>query len=98
MISGRCWSSAADEEWYSPKRPSNTVAVNSSGLNAKVSTFFLVLGFVDLLWQVSTRCFHSVSTIVPVGEGVTVALDDQGREGILQIKGAIDFLQAPSPL
>ena len=35
---GRCWPSAADEEWYSPKRPSSTVAVNE--LNTKVSAFF----------------------------------------------------------
>ena len=33
-------SSAADEEWYSSKRPSSTVAVSSSELNAKVSAFF----------------------------------------------------------
>ena len=39
---GRCWPSAADEEWYSPKRPSSTVAVyNNSELNTKVSAFFL---------------------------------------------------------
>ena len=36
---GRCWPSAADEEWYSPKSPSSTVAVNE--LNTKVSAFFL---------------------------------------------------------
>ena len=35
---GCCWPSAADEEWYSPKRPSSTVAVNE--LNTKVSAFF----------------------------------------------------------
>ena len=35
---GRCWPSAADEERYSPKRPSSTVAVNE--LNTKVSAFF----------------------------------------------------------
>ena len=39
MTSGRCWPSAADEEWYSSKRPSSTVAVNSSELNTKVSAF-----------------------------------------------------------
>ena len=27
VTSGRCWPSAADEEWYSPKRPSSTVAI-----------------------------------------------------------------------
>ena len=41
VTSGRCWPSAADEEWYSPKRPSSTVTVNSSELNTKVSAFFL---------------------------------------------------------
>ena len=40
VTSGRCWPSAADEEWYSPKRPSSTVAVNSSELNTKVSAPF----------------------------------------------------------
>ena len=40
VTSGRCWPSAADEEWYSLKRPSSTVAVNSSELNTKVSAFF----------------------------------------------------------
>ena len=30
MTSGHCWPSAADEEWYSPKRPFSTVAVNST--------------------------------------------------------------------
>ena len=39
VTSGRCWPSAADEEWYSPKRPSSTVAVNE--LNTKVSHFSL---------------------------------------------------------
>ena len=39
MTSGCCWPSAADEEWYSPKRPSSTVAVNISELNTKVSAF-----------------------------------------------------------
>ena len=39
VIFGRCWPSAADEECYSPKRPSSTVAVNE--LNTKVSAFFL---------------------------------------------------------
>ena len=39
VISGRCWPSAADEEWYSPKRPYSTVAVNRSELNTKVSAF-----------------------------------------------------------
>ena len=34
------WPSAADEEWYSPKRPSSTVAVNSSELNTTVSAYF----------------------------------------------------------
>ena len=39
---GRCWPSAAEEEWYSPKRPSSTVAVyNNSELNTKVSAFSL---------------------------------------------------------
>ena len=38
--SGHCWPSAADETWYFTKRPSSTVAVNSSGLNTKVSAFF----------------------------------------------------------
>ena len=38
MTFGRCWPSAADEEWYSPKRSSSTVAVNE--LNTKVSAFF----------------------------------------------------------
>ena len=42
VTSGRCWPSAADEEGYSPKRPSSTVAVyNNSELNTKVSAFFL---------------------------------------------------------
>ena len=40
VTSGHCWPSAADEEWYSLKRPSSTVAVNRSELNAKVSAFF----------------------------------------------------------
>ena len=35
-----CWASAADEEWYSLKRSSSTVAVKSSELNTKVSPFF----------------------------------------------------------
>lgn len=39
-------------------------------------------GFTDLLWQISPRCIHSVSVIVPVLEGVTVGLDSQGKEGI----------------
>ena len=39
VTSGRCWPSAADEEWHSPKRPSSTVTVNSSGLNTKLSAF-----------------------------------------------------------
>ena len=43
VTSGRCWPSAADEEWYSPKRPSSTVAINSSGLNAKVSALLCPL-------------------------------------------------------
>ena len=43
MTSGCCWSSAADEEWYSPKRPSSTVAINSSELNTWVSALFLQL-------------------------------------------------------
>ena len=43
MTSGCCLPSAANEEWYSPKRPSSTVAVNSSELNTKVSAFSLVL-------------------------------------------------------
>ena len=43
VTSGRCWPSAADEEWYSPKRPSSTVAVNE--LNTKVSAFSLVFSF-----------------------------------------------------
>ena len=30
VTSGRCWPSAADEEWYTPKRPSRTVAVQHS--------------------------------------------------------------------
>ena len=29
VASGHCWPSAADEEWYSPKRPSSTVAVQT---------------------------------------------------------------------
>ena len=41
MTSGCCWPSAADEEWYSPKRPSSTVAVNSSEPNTKASALFL---------------------------------------------------------
>ena len=40
VTSELCWLSAADEEWYSPKRPSGTVAVNSSEVNTKVSAFF----------------------------------------------------------
>ena len=40
VTSGHCWPSAADEEWYSLKRPSSTVAVNRGELNAKVSAFF----------------------------------------------------------
>ena len=51
-----------------------------------------VSGFVNLLWLFSSRCFHCVSAIVPVVEGVTVVLDDQGREGIPQIEGAFDFI------
>ena len=41
VTSGRHWPSAADEEWYSPKRPSSTVAVNSSELKTKVIVFSL---------------------------------------------------------
>ena len=40
VTSGHCCTSATDEEWYSLKRPSNTVTVNRSELNAKVSAFF----------------------------------------------------------
>ena len=40
VISGRCWPSAADEEWHSPKRPYSTLAVNRSELNTKLSAFF----------------------------------------------------------
>ena len=42
VTSGHCRPSAADEEWYSQKRPSSTVSVNSSELNTKVSAFSLV--------------------------------------------------------
>ena len=35
-----CWPSAADEKWYSSKRLSSTVAVNSHGLNTKASAIF----------------------------------------------------------
>ena len=42
MTSGRCWPSTADEERYSPKSPSSSMAVNSSELNTKVSAFSLV--------------------------------------------------------
>ena len=44
-------------------------------------------GLTDLLWQISPRCFHSVSVIVPVVEGVTVGLDSQGKEGIRSDEG-----------
>ena len=47
--------SAADEEWYSSKRPSSTVAVNRSELNAKMSTFFFCKRHLSLLaelWMV----------------------------------------------
>ena len=37
-----------DEEWYSPKRPSSTVAVNSSELNTNVSAFFFSIFLVVL--------------------------------------------------
>ena len=30
VTSGCCWPSAADEKWYSPKRPSSTVAIQHS--------------------------------------------------------------------
>ena len=43
VISGRCWPSAADEEWYSPKRLYSTVAANRNELNAKVSAFFFCI-------------------------------------------------------
>ena len=42
---GHCWPSAADEEWHSTKRPSSTVAVNSSELNTKASAFSLYCSF-----------------------------------------------------
>ena len=32
-----CWPSVTDEEWYSPKRPSSTVAFQHNDLYAKVS-------------------------------------------------------------
>ena len=38
VTSRRCKLSAADEEWYSLKRPSSTVAVQKSNLYAEVST------------------------------------------------------------
>ena len=34
VTSGHCWPSAADEEWYSPKKPSSTVAVQHSSGNS----------------------------------------------------------------
>ena len=40
VTSGCCWPSAADEERYSSKRHSSTVAVNSHGLNTKASAIF----------------------------------------------------------
>ena len=40
VSSGRCKPSAVDDEWYSTKRPSSTVAVQHSGLYAEVSTIF----------------------------------------------------------
>ena len=46
VTSRRCWPSAADEECYSSKRPSSTVAVNSSELNTKVSAIFSLVHFV----------------------------------------------------
>ena len=43
--SGHCWPSAADEEWYSPKRPSSTVAIKHSEENSIQSwvAFFLMI-------------------------------------------------------
>ena len=46
VSSGRSWPSAADE-WYSPKRPSSTLAVDSNELNTKVSAFSLVHFVLD---------------------------------------------------
>ena len=58
VTSGRCWPSAADEEWYSPKRPSSTVAVNE--LNTKVSHFSLVFSFqLDGTPSISLSCGRS---------------------------------------
>ena len=36
VISGHCRPSAADEEWYSPKRPSSTVVVQQGDLYTEV--------------------------------------------------------------
>ena len=44
---------SADEEWYSPKRPSHTVAVNSSEINTKMSVFF-----DGILQAYYTTCIH----------------------------------------
>ena len=44
-MAGRCWPSAADEEWYSPKRPSSTVAIqhcSGSSVQRWESPFFLL--------------------------------------------------------
>ena len=50
-----CWPSAADEEWYSPKRPSSTVAIqHSSGRQVQrwVAFYLLDQHPCDVKWHV----------------------------------------------
>ena len=69
MTSGRCWPSAADEEWYSPKRPSSTVAVNSSGLNTKVSAFSIVYTQRYTIQLIGIVDVHSPPVVQLLAEG-----------------------------
>ena len=61
VTSGRCWPSAADEEWYSPKRPSSTVAIqHSSG-----SSIQRWVTFFRLYASILSRQCSMTSTISP---------------------------------
>ena len=87
---------ASVSTWY-PQCPTSGITLIKMGYtNCLIRTkrgggAVSVSGFVNLLWLFSSGCLHCVSAIVPVVEGVTVVLDDQGREGFPQIEGAFDF-------